>query len=293
MIIGIDGGYNNTKYVTDGYRNMFTSVISEDVLGFNKSLQVIYNNKTYTVGTTGSFVANSNKIEDETFKICMFAAIADSMKDSVDYSVKLITGLPIAYYSKQKTALKESLLDEIVHMTITRNNKSDSKIFRISDVVVFPQSAGVLLTRPELFVGSGYVIVIDIGGFTTDISLFKGKELVRYRTLQKGMLKLNGVLRNYLSSQGIDMSIFEVRELINSSENVGGFIDRAVVSDTCQKYVDSIINDILIEFSEYKYANKVFIGGGSSDLKQYLNQKIMDDCIYVNAEAFYKLGNVK
>lgn len=290
MIIGADGGYYNTKYKTMDKRGIFTSVVSEDDLDLNTSMQVEYEGKKYSVGTSGSFAADTQKIDDEIFKICLYTAIADAMPGDVDYQVQLVTGLPIAYYQEQKDKLKESLTGELVNISLTKNGVTRKKVFKITSVVVFPQSAGILLTKPELLRKGEYLLVVDIGGFTADVSLFKGKDLVRFRTFQKGMLKLNGLLRSYLSSKGLDMSIFEVRELITSTNAVSGLIPKAIIDGVCSKYVESIINDIKVEFAEYAYSNRVYVGGGSADLDKYIKDTVLEDSIYMNAEAYYKLG---
>lgn len=295
MNIGIDVGYYNTCYVTEGVKKLFTSIAEEDSMNLSDNLAIELDGKKYTIGVTGTFTSNSNKIEDEVFKLCLYTAIADSMKTSMDLDVHVITGLPIAYYIDQKDDLKKSLTNRTVTMSIIRKGKKENKTFRIAKVDVFPQSAGVMITNPELFKANTHTVVVDIGGFTTDISLFKGKELVpnRYRTLQRGMLKLNGVLKNHLSAKGMDIGLFEVRDLLANTDNLSNILSKEKLDKIQQMYVDSIIKDILVEFPEYAYCQRVFIGGGSQDLKQYINENVLDNSLFLNAEAYYRIGKVK
>lgn len=290
MIIGADIGYFNTKYVTKDHRGIFTSVVDEDTLGLNKAMCIELNNKIYSIGSTGTFASDSNKINDINFKLCLYSAIADSMRVPVDNSVKLVTGLPIAYYSKQKDSLRENLMNKMIDLTFTKSGVEQDRTFVISDVIVFPQSAGLLIIRPDLFSKNAYNIVIDIGGYTTDVSLFKGKELIRFRTFQKGMIKLNGLIRSHLSTYGLDMPIMEVSDLIAGPNFVNNIVKNSDIVTIIEKYLTSIISDIKIEFTEYPYSTKTYIGGGSKDLEKYINGDVVAESIFVNAEAFYKLG---
>lgn len=245
---------------------------------------------TYSIGSTGTFASDSNKINDLNFKLCLLTAIADSMKTPVDNSVKLVTGLPIAYYSTQKDKLRANLLNKMVDLNYTKNGRESNRTFVISDVLVFPQSAGLLIVRPELFTKNAYNLVIDIGGFTTDVSLFKGKELIRFRTFQRGMMKLNGLIRSHLSTLGYDMPLLEVSDLVSGTSSITSQIKSSEIVSIIEKYLASIISDIKIEFTEYSYATKTYIGGGSKDLERYISGTVVSDSIYVNADAFYRLG---
>lgn len=292
MIIGADIGYFNTKYTTKNKKGLFTSVIERDTLGLNKSMLVTYDGVTYNVGSTGSFVADSDKTNDINFKLCLYTAIADGMQGSVDNSVQLVTGLPIAYYTNQKDNLKKSLLNNVVDLTLIKDGISTEKTFIISDVAVFPQSAGLMILRPDLFTKNAYNLVIDIGGYTTDVSLFKGIDLIRYRTFQKGMLKLNGLIRNHLSMHGFDMPLIEVSDIIAGTSSFDAFVNKEEIAEIIRDYISGILSDIKIEFNEYKFAKLNYIGGGSKDLQNFLKGNIVADSIYVNSNAFYNIGAV-
>ena len=292
MIIGADVGYFNTKYTTKIKRSMFTSVIEEDTIGLNNSMTIKYEGKSYNIGSTGSFASDSNKIDDLNFKLCLYTAIADSMSSPVDNSIQLVTGLPIAYYTTQKEVLRNSLLNNIVDLSFTKKGITSEKTFIISEVAIFPQSAGLMLLKPELFTKNNYNLVIDIGGYTTDVSLFKGKDLVRYRTFQRGMLKLNGLIRSNLSMYGYDMPLMEVSDLIAGVSTLNSLVRAEEIDSIIRKYIDNILSDVKVEFNEYKFSNLNYIGGGSKDLEKYLVGNVAADSIYVNSDAFYSVGNM-
>ena len=176
MIISVDVGYTKTKSVSRYGRRMFSSTVKEGSIDINKSIIVEFGGVEYTIGEKGAFSVDLNKIQDQTFQLCLYTAILQHMQYNTD-DINLVTGLPIAYYSNQKHSLVEELQGKEVFMKYNGTNK----IFTINRCLVFPQSAGLFVLYPELFKGD--VIVIDIGGMTVDVSYFEGLKLIKYATI--------------------------------------------------------------------------------------------------------------
>jgi len=289
MKIGIDVGYANTKVVTKTGRDIFLSTVEEGINDINKSTKVTYKGVNYTVGEkTGKVSVDLNKINDSTFEICLFTAIAKAMKNKSVEDIELVTGLPIEYYKTQREALKKSLEGKVVDIVLNGSPKR----FKIKKVIIFPQSAGLFVVTPERFVGDN--IIVDIGGFTIDVSLFNDFKLVRSATYELGMLKLYDKLVQAIKSKySVSYDLLKAEEIIKSKTIIvdGKKIDiEDLVNLTLKNHSEIIMMNVKNAFKEYNTSNRIFIGGGACILKDYLDEEVKEEDIFANAEAFFKIG---
>ena len=285
LITSVDVGYTKTKSVSRYGRRMFSSTIKEGAIDINKSIVVETNGVEYTIGEKGAFSVDLNKIQDPTFKTCLYTAILQHMQYNNE-DINLVTGLPIAYYSKQKHCLIEELQGKEIFMKYN----GISKLFTINKCLVFPQSAGLFILYPELFKGD--VIVIDIGGMTVDVSYFEGLKLVKYATYPMGMLKLYGkMIQEVNALYGLNLDILDAEKIIRNGLCIEDMEVGYDVATALADHAEDLIRPIKLEFP-YKTAQKINIGGGSDALKNYLSKGSIypGNNIYANAEAFYAIG---
>ena len=290
MILGIDVGYANTKVYSKNGTDIFLSTTEEGVNEVNSNaITVEYKGKKYTIGEiTGSFSTDLNKINDKTFKLCLYTAIARQMKNSVA-DIDLVTGLPVEYFKNQKDELIKSLIGKTVNIVIN----DEPKRFTIRNCVVFPQSAGLFILNPKEFEDNDN-IVIDIGGVTVDVSAFSGMKLINSNTYELGMLKLyNKVIQAIKSEYSVSYDVLAAERIIRSKKIIkdGKTINiEDLIQNVLRKHAETIIMNIKNGFSEYDTSNRRFIGGGSYILKDYLPAEINEDDIYTNVKAFYTIG---
>jgi plasmid segregation protein ParM len=289
MIIGVDVGYKNTKVWTKYGGDLFPSTIKHGISDFNKSLTLEIHGETYTVGEeTGRVSVKLDKIYDETFRICLFTAIAKSMKDNVDLNVKLITGLPIDYYKSQK----QDLINSLKGIKNTVVFRGEPKTFMISDVMVFPQSAGLLLLQPELFKGD--VVTVDVGGLTVCVSYFKDMKLLKHRTYELGMLKVYDKLVQKIKSEyKVSYEPLQAESIIKNKKIIvdGERIDiTELVNTTLRNHAADIYETVTLGLDEFSTSIRCYIGGGSLALKDYLKGTFIEQGIYTNVKAYYILG---
>lgn len=290
MILGIDVGYSHTKVYGKDLEFSFKSTIEKGTIDVFNSIQIEYQGENYTIGENNNnslYDTTVNKIESLNFKLCLYTAIAKAMTKHVDEDIKIVTGLPASYYSSQKQALINELKDKTVVMVINGQPRK----FTIIDVLVFPQSSGVLLLEPNKLVGD--TCIVDIGGFTVDVSFFVDKDLKKLDTLELGMNILAKDLINEIKARyGVAYDILRADYILDSKEIVvehKAINIQELIDTVLQKHADLIINR-LKGMKEYNTSKLIFIGGGSLRLANYLNQTVDKDTIFTNAKAFYVLG---
>ena len=291
MIIGIDVGYSNTKVFSKSSTDIFLSTIEEGTNEVNKkSIKVEFEGKEYTIGEkTGRFSVDLNKINDKTFQLCLYTAIARQMKNTNVADIELVTGLPAEYFKSQKQELIDSLEGKTINIVL--NN--EPKRFTITKCIVFPQSAGLFLLNPKDFENNDNIIV-DIGGVTVDVSVFSDMSLLKTGTYELGMLKLYDKLVQAIKSEySVSYDLLSAEKIIITNKIIkdGKGIDVTdLVSSTLRSHADTILMNVKNGFKEYNTSNRNFIGGGSYILRNYLPVAVNKDDIYTNAKAFYKIG---
>ena len=290
MILGIDVGYANTKVYSKNGTDIFLSTAEEGINEVNKnSITLEYNNKEYTVGErTGTFSTDLNKINDDTFRLCLYTAIARQMNDTIA-DIDLVTGLPAEYFKSQKQELVDSLKGKTINIIL--NN--EPKRFTIKNVLVFPQSAGLFILNPSQFEANDNII-IDIGGVTVDVSVFSDMTLLKSGTYELGMLKLyDKIIQSIKAEYSISYDLLAAEKIIKNKKIIkdGKNIDITdLINKVLKNHANTIIMNVKNGFSEYDTSNRNFIGGGSYTLRTYLPVEINQDDIYTNAKAFYEIG---
>lgn len=289
MIIGVDVGYKNTKVWSKYGGDLFPSTIRHGINDFNKSLTLEFQGESYTVGEdSGRVSVKLDKIYDETFRVCLFTAIAKSMKDNVDLNVKLITGLPIDYYKSQK----QDLINSLKGIKQTVLFRGEPKTFVITDVMVFPQSAGLMLLQPELFKGD--VTVTDVGGLTVCVSYFKDMKLLKHRTYELGMLKVyDKLVQKIKSDYKVSYEPLQAESIIKNKKIIvdGERVDvTELVNTVLKNHAREIYETVTLGLDEFSTSIRCYIGGGSVVLRDYLKGTFIEQGIYTNVKAYYLLG---
>ena len=289
MILGIDVGYSHTKTIGENICFSFKSTVEEGALDIGNALVVEYDGKTYTIGEeNGLYATEINKIHSLNFQVCLFTAIAKAMGNKATENIQLVTGLPAQYYQAQKDDLIKELKGKKVTITLNDNPKR----FNITDVIVFPQSAGVLLLEPQRLTGD--TCIIDIGGFTVDLSYFNNKKLRKLHTLELGMNVLaNTLVQKIKAKYGVSYDVLKVDDILNNGEIIVDGKSQQItelIDEVLEQHTNLIMNR-LKGIQEYNTSKHIFIGGGAKRLEKFIGINSVDpDSIFTNAQAFYKIG---
>lgn len=295
-LAGIDVGYSHTKICTGEKGDKvdsFRSTVKVGEIDINKKSTVIeYDGEIYTVGeNTGRQIFETNKIYDINFDICLMASIART-HDEKEIELNLVTGLPIAYYQAQKDELIKALRNKEFNFTY---NGEERKV-NLREVAVFPQSAGLPLLYPKEFEDK-VVIVVDIGGFTVDVSMFEDKRLVKFNSYDKGVLMFHKHLSKTINSKYSTRYDFQDMErviehgIIINEEKVDE--SDSIIHKQHEYWTQAIIDDIKADFPwNNGVDSRTFIGGGSIAFQDYLpkTKSIKSDEVHANSKAFFDVG---
>jgi PRTRC genetic system protein D len=184
MLAGIDVGYARTKVVGSGGRFSFASVtgtVDRSRFGMNGREPGVILTEPRAVMVGDDAVRDSRHlkrredrgwIESEEYHDLVLAALSE-LSEATWAKLTVVSGLPIAFFDKDKAALKATLEGE---HRFTRDGRR-AQTFTIEKAVIIPQGFGALLSvclddrgniqDPDL--ANGAIGLVDLGGKTTNL----------------------------------------------------------------------------------------------------------------------------
>lgn len=278
MIIGVDLGNYATK-TSEGVS--FLSKVSKIGNILKNSIELQAHNGTFYI-EEGEFDTEYRKVQKQHLKELFIAAVALSADDIEN---QVVVGLPLSQYKQDKETLKELLTKErIYQITINGINK---KII-IEDVEVYPEGLGSV----DNFEG----IVIDIGGRTTDIAEIENMKVKNPFSLPVGIMNLYSDFIKVINDRySLDLKTNDVdRILRNGLKIYGEPKDISFALDIFKQYVETIINELQINYSIKTHDIKLTGGGAALLAKAFLrrlpNADIVENPLFANAIGFKKVG---
>lgn len=284
MILGVDLGNFSVK---TSEKVCFLSKISE-IDNFTGDNKIIFNGKTLFVGE-GEFNTDWNKSRKDITIPLLFSAIYKSSNDNIN---KIVVGLPINQYKSHKAELKELIEN---NKCATINNRQ----LIIDEIEIAPEGAASYYNLSQLNIqkiGNNQLIIVDIGGLTTDITLFINNKIANVLTVPVGMLKIYQDVITYINTNYTQNLVLEDAEFIIKDGLIlrGKKIDVSFISSILKRHFDSLYKELQLKFNVDK--GYVYLTGGGSLLLQYafknrLNNVIVsDDCLFDNSIGFKRVG---
>ncbi|WP_294405611.1 ParM/StbA family protein [uncultured Clostridium sp.] len=284
MILGVDIGTHSVKTST---KVCFLSKYTEGE-SFTEYNQININGRVYNIGE-GEFSTDWDKSRKENTLILLYAAVYKSSKESIN---QVVLGLPVQQYKKNRNAL----IDLITNNKCVKVN--DRNII-LTDVTVAPEGASsyyALSYDKKALIGNKQLIIVDIGGRTTDITVFDNKKIVDVKTVPVGMLNIYQQIIDYVNSLYTEsLSLEDGDTILKEGLFLNGEIkDTSFIQPILKKNFETIYKEIQLKYNVTK--GYVYLtGGGSILMKQpFLNRLnniiVSENPVFDNAIGFKKAG---
>ena len=219
----------------------------------------------------------------------LFTAIYKSSNETVN---QIVVGLPIQQYKNDKDKIKR----------LIENNRCanvNGKQIVISDVAVAPEGASAIYNMDSNLkesIGKKQLIIVDIGGRTTDITMFFNNKIQDIKTIPVGALNIYQDIVNYINTKYNQSFILEDGEIVLED---GLFLDGerkdiSFITPILKKYFNSIYKELQLKFNLNK--GFVYLTGGGSNIykiafKNRLNNVIMSkEPVFDNVIGFERVG---
>lgn len=253
---------------------------------------VEFEGKFYAIGEG---VPDTNVSKKElTHKICTLYAITQ-MFEKIDYmeDVYLVTGSPIQSFDNPafKQQFKEFMMGQdngVVNISVNRV----SYTFKLVDILILPESCGIIQTQPELFTDN-LVGVIDWGGLQANCMIYdKGKPIKSTGfTKQLGGYFIESKLISRLNAlgEGRNYQDYEIPYLFERATGE----DRDILEATIRKYLDELLTECKQRNWNIQLIDLVFTGGTSQRFAPYIKKrgyKVSNNPLTDNVEGFRRLA---
>lgn len=289
MIIGVDLGNYAVKTSEEVH---FISKVKESN-GFDNEKEIIYEGKNIVVGE-GEFQTDFNKSMKENTLSLLFSSLALSHKTEQYFQVVL--GLPIQQYKSNKKELIDFIEKNRAKEVAINGYKRD---IVITDIEVAPEGASAyynLTMEQKNKIGNRSLIIIDIGGRTTDVCLFKDKRIKDYKTIPVGMLNIYADIVSEVNEKYTEsFKLEDGEDILKEGLFLGGEKkDVSFITIILKKHFDSIYKELQLSFEVNK--GYVFLTGGGANIFKIPFQNRLKNCIvsgnnvFDNVKGFKKVG---
>lgn len=283
MILGIDVGNYSLKSST-GIN--IKSLISKEENLLGSGLVLEMDNSKFVIGE-GNFETELNKSNKENFLPLLYTGIALSSEEDFN---SVVCGLPINQYKDNCKYLEELISRNKVKELFINGVK---RTIVIENFKIYPEGIGAYynLNLDE------DVILIDIGGRTTDIAYIADNKHQKSSTVAVGTLNIyKSIADNINSKYSLDLNLKDIDRIIDRGILTidGEKINLNFITEMLKSNFMKIKEDLDFKFNA-RTENIVLVGGGSklfakAFMNRYSNCTIADDPIYSNAKGFEKVG---
>lgn len=296
--LGIDIGNYAVKTSTD---DIFESKVTEVKNFGSDSDSIRIGNKTYFLGE-GDEEINIVKYEKENFLPLLLGAICRNTDDEV---VDLGLGLPVKQFAGLRKDLIEKLQGKEYHVEFARGNETNKRDITIRSIQVFPEGVtGYLYYAKDIVdqVAGRDVVLVDIGGKTTDIALVQGNKATNPYSINVGTINIYDAIKKSLEMDERFLGKVEIkREKIQDYINKGFYLNGE--KQDIKKNIDASISLFKEIYNELKLnypistAAVVVMGGGAKLLGEAFNKNIpgivvmsdIDKHVFANAKGYKKM----
>ena len=284
---GIDiGNYSIKEYPGTNIKSLIST--EDNILGSKLTLE--YEGKTYYIGE-GNFETELNKSKKDNFLPLLLTSIA--LNSPGNASQEIICGLPINQFKTNKDHLEKMILSDRVR-EIKLNG--ETKRIVINKFEVYPEALGAYYSLNV----TDDVIIIDIGGRTSDIVYIVNNKPKIFSTVAVGTLNIYKDVADRLNSlYSLDLDIQGAERIIEKGylEIDGEYTDLNFIKDILKHNFMKINDDLTLKFPIR--SEKIIIVGGGNKLfykafkNRYINSFVADNPIFANSIGFQRVADMK
>ena len=250
----IDLGNYNTKGVADGEDFQFISTFEEyDSADTSEKKVLVYNDKNYRMEFEKDFDGEYNKALKDYMPNLLWGLDKSGVQNGEH--IRLLLGLPITSLG-QADKIKNDLVGKSFTFKTT-----EEKTIHIDEVVIVGEGISSYYMLPKEDREKDLVL-IDIGGRTTNVVEYKNKRIVNKDTFPTGTIDFYNRAKNKFNNEnGENVETHSVRHYIQQ-----GVIP--VYTELEDEFIKELMNKIKTPFNLGLGKLIVFTGGGSIDFRR-------------------------
>lgn len=229
---------------------------------------ISYNNNNFFIGN-GDYDIELQKTKKDYIPL-LLAAIA---KSTNDIEINLVLGTPISQKGDKQNFVNNLKDKEFIYDYINEKGKKYTRVTRINKVEVVLEGLGSVKYLPS----GKRSVLIDIGGWTTNVIYISNNKIEDAFTIDKGILSVYQLIKDKLENDGTTYKLEEIESAVKEGYIKNIEFEKRTIFNTIIKSIKNRRN--------IKLYDKWFTGGGSSDFKEYIekiNCSILENNLFSN-----------
>lgn len=273
----VDLGNYNVKYLADR-KGIFSAKYSTKFNANSEMFERIEIDGQLTMIGVGEYEREFNKVDKNYIPLLLYAI--DKATNESDINLCLL--LPVSQISN-----KDKMINSLKGNTFTFDINGKNRRININKVAVLAEGFVSYYSLDEDIKDD--ILIIDVGSRTINYSSFLDGKLEKSFTEKLGVFDLYSTIKDIQNSQGGDYVEEDIERLIKNNKIV-------VDSKIYLEFLKDILNRTKSKVNIKSYNKVIFVGGGSSTLKDYIEANtpaiVLDDAIYANVTGAHKLCEV-
>ena len=258
--------------------------------------EINFNGELFIIGE-GDYDTNLNKLSKENLLPMLCLAAGLSTKEEF---IRVVLGLPINQYRSNKNKMLE-IIEENKILNFKLNGLD--RCICIEEASIFPEGVATYysldIEKRKSLVDQD-LIILDIGGRTTDIALLKAgkkRSVAKSTSLDVGMINIYSDMINEINSLytlGLNIEDAE-RILKNGLEVDGEKQDTSFIKNIVKNNIEKVFKELNINYPVRTSPLLVTGGGGKSFFKslkkRYPTAQLVEDNLFSNAIGYKRVGD--
>lgn len=258
--------------------------------------EINFNGELFIIGE-GDYDTNLNKLSKENLLPMLCLAAGLSTKEEF---IRVVLGLPINQYRSNKNKMLE-IIEENKILNFKLNGLD--RCICIEEASIFPEGVATYysldIEKRKSLVDQD-LIILDIGGRTTDIALLKSgkkRSVAKSTSLDVGMINIYSDMINEINSLytlGLNIEDAE-RILKNGLEVDGEKQDTSFIKNIVKNNIEKVFKELNINYPVRTSPLLVTGGGGKSFFKslkkRYPTAQLVEDNLFSNAIGYKRVGD--
>lgn len=258
--------------------------------------EINFNGELFIIGE-GDYDTNLNKLSKENLLPMLCLAAGLSTKEEF---IRIVLGLPINQYRSNKNKMLE-IIEENKILNFKLNGLD--RCICIEKASIFPEGVATYysldIEKRKALVDQD-LIILDIGGRTTDIALLKAgkkRSVAKSTSLDVGMINIyNDMINEINSLYTLGLNIEDAEGILKNGLEVDGEKqDTSFIKNIVKNNIEKVFKELNISYPVRTSPLLVTGGGGKSFFKslkkRYPTAQLVEDNLFSNAIGYKRVGD--
>ena len=258
--------------------------------------EINFNGELFIIGE-GDYDTNLNKLSKENLLPMLCLAAGLSTKEEF---IRVVLGLPINQYRSNKNKMLE-IIEENKILNFKLNGLD--RCICIEEASIFPEGVATYysldIEKRKALVDQD-LIILDIGGRTTDIALLKAgkkRSVAKSTSLDVGMINIYNEMINEINSlYTLGLNIEDAEGILKNGLEVDGEKqDTSFIKNIVKNNIEKVFKELNISYPVRTSPLIVTGDGGKSFFKslkkRYPTAQLVEDNLFSNAIGYKRVGD--